>query len=68
MLIQIKGSEYEVSQAQITEARDWVCDCLGGWTDLEDEDDVDELSDRDVMVGVNRSYDGGINQFLADCV
>jgi hypothetical protein len=64
--IQIKGREYEVSEKQIQEARSWVSDCLGGWTDLEDENDISELSDQEILIGVNRHYSGGLASFLAD--
>lgn len=66
MAIQIKGKEYEVSQKQIQDARSWVSDCLGGWTDLEDEDDISDLSDQELLTGVDRHYCGGIESFLAD--
>lgn len=46
---------------QITEARGWISDC--SWSDLED---VDELSDHEVVAGVVAHYDGGWNQFLSD--
>lgn len=68
MTTQIKGKEYEVSPEQIQAARSWIADCLGGWTDLEDENDISELSDLEVLKGVNRHYGGGIESFLANCV
>ena len=63
-LFRIKGEDHEVSENAVSEARAWVADCLGGWADLDDEGDVDALSDRDLMVGVDRNYDGGIEEFL----
>lgn len=66
-MIQINGQAYKVSPRQLQEARAWVADCLGGWTDLEDEDDISALSDEELLIGVNRHYDGGIDSFLTNC-
>lgn len=48
---------------QLTDARDWVADCV--WADL-DADDVTELTDVQVTRGIARHYDGGVAQFIAD--
>ena len=39
--------------------REWIADC--SWPDL---DDVAELSPAEVIAGVRRHFDGGINAFL----
>lgn len=51
------------SVAELVEMRNWISDCV--WSDLE-PDDVTELSDRAVVNGIRRNYDGGIAQFIAD--
>ena len=42
--------------------RDWIKDCQ--WQDLPDEVAVDELSDEEVLRGIQNNYDGGIKDFL----
>jgi hypothetical protein len=48
----------------IDEAREWVKDC--SWADIEEEEDVDDMSDDEIRAGVNRYYAGGWDQFVAD--
>lgn len=50
---------------QLQAMRDWVADCV--WADLDDEQDVAELSDSQVLAGVSRHYDGGLAGFVRDC-
>ena len=47
----------------IKQMRDWVKDCE--WSDMSDESDVDELSDIEILKGIQRNYDGGIKEFIA---
>lgn len=47
----------------IKQMRDWVKDCE--WSDIGDESDVDELSDMEILKGIQRNYDGGIKEFIA---
>lgn len=47
----------------MTEARQWIKDVQ--WGDLEPED-VDLLTRRYVVRGIERHYDGGWLQFVAD--
>jgi len=46
----------------IKQMRDWIKDCQ--WQDLPDEAAVDELSDEEVLRGIQNNYDGGIRDFL----
>ena len=46
----------------IKQMRDWIKDCQ--WQDLPDEAAVDELSDEEVLRGIQNNYDGGIKDFL----
>ena len=43
--------------------RDWLKDCV--WADM-DSADVNDLSDSAILRGINRHYDGGVDQFRAD--
>lgn len=43
--------------------RDWIADCV--WSDLH-EDEVDDLTDAEIVGGVARHYCGGLAGFLAD--
>lgn len=47
----------------IREMRDWIADCV--WQDLH-EDEVDDLTDEQVVRGVARHYCGGVAAFIAD--
>lgn len=49
--------------AVVTAAREWIMDCV--WGDLE-PDDVVDLPDAAIMRGIERHYDGGLVQFIAD--
>lgn len=49
--------------ALITAARYWISDCT--WADLASED-VAELSDEDVLRGIDTHYDGGVRAFAED--
>ncbi len=43
-------------------AREWIAECA--WRDM-DPEDIDALSDAQVMTGIARHYSGGIPGFLA---
>jgi hypothetical protein len=47
----------------IQQARDWLSDCE--WADL-DADDIAQLTDVQIVTGIARHYDGGIEQFIKD--
>lgn len=47
----------------IQEARDWISEC--SWNDL-DADEIDDLSDEEVLKGVKKHYSGGLDGFLRD--
>lgn len=46
---------------QILAMREWIKDCQ--WGDMSEED-IDELSDEEIIRGVNKHYDGGTWEFL----
>lgn len=56
----------ELTQQELKLARDWIKDC--DWADIEDDQDVDELTDKQVEKAVRRFYDGGISNFKKDCI
>jgi len=45
----------------IKQMKDWALDCQ--WRDQED---IEEMSDEEILLGVQRHYEGGIKQFLRD--
>lgn len=51
-----------LSDAVITEMREWIADCQ--WANLL-PDDVPDLTDQEVVRGVARYYNGGVDAFLA---
>lgn len=56
-----------LNEYELQAARDWVKDCLP-WGDLTTEDEVDELTDKQVEDGIARNYDGGLSGFKMTCV
>ena len=48
----------------IKHMRDWVKDC--SWGEQFEEHEIDELSDIQILQGVQRHYEGGIKQFIQD--
>jgi hypothetical protein len=53
----------EVTEAQIKEAKAWICDC--SW--LDEAEDLKDLTDEEVRRGIDRHYEGGWTQFIANC-
>lgn len=47
--------------ATIKAMRDWIADC--SWPDLP-PDEVADLTDDEVIAGVRRHFDGGLDAFL----
>ena len=50
---------------ELASMRGWISDC--NWSDL-GSDDLDELTDAQVVAGVSRHYDGGLGAFLLDAI
>ena len=48
-----------LTDTHIVDALDWILDCE--WADI----DVDELTDREIINGISRHFDGGWAAFLA---
>lgn len=46
----------------IKDMRDWVKDCE--WRDISDEGDVDDLTDIEIVKGVDKGFDGGVEGFI----
>ena len=53
--------QWAVPPETINAMRDWAEDCA--WLD---EDLIDEMSDYQIMCGVERHYEGGIYGFIRD--
>jgi hypothetical protein len=62
-IVVMNGEEF--TPEQIKAMRDWAKDCQ--WADDTDSDFVDELTDEQVIKGVQQHYDGGLTQFVKDC-
>ena len=58
-----KGREY--TPEQIAAMREWISDCQ--WQDM-DQDDIDELSDLQVLAGIDRNVDGGLVEFMSNMI
>jgi hypothetical protein len=52
-----------MTQAQRNEAQSWIRDC--SWLDR--AEDLEDLTDEGVRRGIDRHYEGGWTQFLANC-
>jgi hypothetical protein len=53
----------ELIKQQIIEGRIWIGDC--SWRD--EPEDLEDLTDDEVIRGINWHYDGGWIQFVEDC-
>lgn len=53
----------EYTDEQITAMREWATDCQ--WSDL-DADGLGELSNYEILHGIEHHYDGGLKQFIED--
>jgi hypothetical protein len=51
-----------LTKQMIEDARDWVSECE--WADM-DDDDLSELTDKQIIQGITRHFDGGWSGFLA---
>jgi hypothetical protein len=60
-LIEYKGRYY--TGTDIEAMREWLSDCQ--WQDLEPKD-IDTLTDREVLAGINRHVEGGLAEFIAN--
>lgn len=60
-LVEYKGHYY--TGADIKAMREWISDCQWG-----DVDDVSELSDFEVVRGVDDNYGGGLDAFIHECI
>jgi hypothetical protein len=48
----------------IQQMKEWVKDCQ--WRDVCEPDEIDELSDVEILQGVEKHYEGGIKKFVQD--
>lgn len=55
-----------LTEAQLTEAREWLKDIAYTFRDLE-ADQVNELTDAEVERAIARHYDGGLTEFQRSC-
>lgn len=65
----ILGTTYKgilYSPEQISAMRDWAKDCQ--WGEDQSSDFIDELTDTQILKGVQQHYSGGLAQFVIDCV
>lgn len=54
-------SQPQASPEAMEEMRDWVKDCQ--WGDITEED-IDEMSDEEIIKGIKKHYSGGLKGFL----
>ncbi len=59
-MVDFKGKTY--SAAHIKIMREWVSECAGSW--VEDEEEIEEMSDMQIVRGVQRHFDGGLDAFM----
>ncbi|MGI2908339.1 hypothetical protein [Tolypothrix sp. VBCCA 56010] len=57
-----------LTATEILKARDWLAECVnqGCWRNMENDDDVRNLSDQEVVNAIIRYYDYGIEGFKND--
>jgi len=54
-------NERFLSQAEIAAMREWAMDC-----EWDDYDSFDDMLDQDIVNGIERHYDGGVEGFRRD--
>ncbi|MBD2078432.1 peptide ABC transporter substrate-binding protein [Leptolyngbya sp. FACHB-17] len=64
MVVTLKSIQYNISAPQIVQAREWMLDC--SWRETEDE--LEELFDLEVVLGVEKHFDGGWRGFLESAI
>lgn len=57
---------FHATRAEIKAAREWVGECM--WADINTDEDIDEMTDDEIVAGVDQHYDGGWRQFRSDTV
>lgn len=55
-------SSVNITTRNIADMREWVSDCT--WAD---DCETEEFSDLEIIRGVNRYFDGGLEAFLETC-
>jgi hypothetical protein len=53
-----------LTEKEIEEAKAWILDCE--WFDIHSEDDLSDLSNIEIEKGIDKHYDGGLEQFKRD--
>ena len=54
-----------LSTQQLEWARDWIKDC--SWREDFEPEEVDEMTDQDVIKGISKHYCGGLDEFKRSC-
>jgi hypothetical protein len=56
----------KLTPEEIEEAKNWILDCQ--WLDIQFDDDLDNLSNEEIEQGIDKHYDGGLEQFKRNCL
>lgn len=59
-----RGRTVLASPELIKECRDWMLDCEGCWK--EDREELLEMTDEEVVRGVDAAYEGGIKEVASN--
>lgn len=66
LIVSLNGSEVEVTQYELQEARAWLEDCVICQFDIGTElDEIKDLSDGEVVCGVDKTFEGGWSEFCS---
>lgn len=60
-----QNQELQMTQQELNFAREWIKDCV--WQDIDSADDVDDLTDLQVIRGIKKHFSGGIEEFKRLC-
>lgn len=55
----------KLTPEEIEEAKAWILDCE--WRDIHCEDDLKELSDYEIEMGIEKHFNGGLEEFKRVC-
>lgn len=57
-------NDNRIDQSMIAEMRNWIADCE--WADIDYDEIMHDTCDADIIKGIKRHYDGGVEQFITD--
>lgn len=54
-----------IAASVIADMRSWVAECV--WRDIIDPEDIEDLTDYEIVRGIDLNYEGGVRAFIDTC-